>query len=124
MRVDGSIPVSELLGSGFGLAVRFLEPVGVRVGLELSEGVPAAALYRKSEANGWVKVEDPRARAAVGRVAEFEIPFAILGATTGDRVAMFVTMTRQSAEFDRQPRHQAIEFEVPDQWFASRTWTA
>jgi len=25
---------------------------------------------------------------------------------------------------DRQPRHQAIEFDVPDHQFGSRTWTA
>jgi hypothetical protein len=57
-------------------------------------------------------------------VAEFEIPFAVLGAATGERVAMFVTMTRGDVELDRQPRHQAIEFDVPDQRFGSRTWTA
>jgi len=39
-------------------------------------------------------------------------------------VAMFVMMTRGTTEIDRQPRHQAIEFEVPDYRFASRTWTA
>ena len=44
----------------------------------------------------------PRLRAAAGRVAEFQIPFAVLGATTGDRVAMFVVMTRDNAR-DRPP---------------------
>ena len=53
-----------------------------------------------------------------------EIPFAVLGAATGDRVALFVMMTRDNAEIDRQPHHEAIEFQVPDQRFGSRTWTA
>jgi hypothetical protein len=37
---------------------------------------------------------------------------------------MFVMMTRDDAEIDRQPHHDAIEFQVPDQRFGSRTWTA
>jgi hypothetical protein len=36
---------------------------------------------------------------------------------------MFVVLMRGSADADRQPRHQAIEFEVPDQRFAARSWT-
>ena len=63
-------------------------------------------------------------RAAVGDVAEFAIPFAALGAPTGDRVALFVLLTLDGTEIERQSRHQAIEFEVPDQRFAMQTWTA
>jgi hypothetical protein len=66
---------------------------------------------------------DSRVRGAAGRVAEFEIAFSLLNAAPGDRVSMFVVLMRGSADADRQPRHQAIEFEVPDQRFAARSWT-
>ena len=124
VRVDATIPVSELLAGGYGLTLRFLKPVGLRVGLETNGGPPVPVVYRKLGTEKWSQVQDPRLRVAVGRVAEFEIPFAVLGAVTGDGVAMFVTMTRGEAEMDRQPRHQAIEFDVPDHQFGSRTWTA
>ena len=124
VRVDATLPVSELLAGGYGLTLRFLKPVGLRVGLETNGGPPVPVVYRKLGTKKWSRVQDPRLRGAVGRVAEFEIPFAVLGAATGDGVAMFVTMTRGEAEMDRQPRHQAIEFDVPDHQFGSRTWTA
>jgi alpha-amylase/alpha-mannosidase (GH57 family) len=124
VRVDATLPVSELLAGGYGLTLRFLKPVGLRVGLETNGGPPVPVVYRKLGTEKWSRVQDPRLRGAVGRVAEFEIPFAVLGAATGDGVAMFVTMTRGEAEMDRQPRHQAIEFDVPDHQFGSRTWTA
>ena len=123
VRVDATLPVSELLAGGYGLTLRFLKPVGLRVGLETNGGPPVPVVYRKLGTEKWSQVQDPRLRGAVGRVAEFEIPFAVLGAATGDGVAMFVTMTRGEAEMDRQPRHQAIEFDVPDHQFGSRTWT-
>jgi alpha-amylase/alpha-mannosidase (GH57 family) len=124
VRVDGSMPMGEMLTTGYGLTLRFLEPVGLRVGLEADGGQPVTVMYRRSAAGDWSPVHEPGLRGAAGRVAEFEIPFVLLGAKTGDRVAMFVTMTRGATETDRQPRHQAIEFEVPDQRFGSRTWTA
>jgi alpha-amylase/alpha-mannosidase (GH57 family) len=124
VRVDGSTPMSEMLSAGYGLTLRFLEPLGLRVGLEADGGAPVTVMYRASDAGDWSRVRESRLRGAAGRVAEFEIPFVLLGAKAGDRVAMFVTMTRGAAETDRQPRHRAIEFEVPDQRFESRTWTA
>jgi alpha-amylase/alpha-mannosidase (GH57 family) len=124
VRVDTTVPVGEMLAGGYGLALRFLEPAGLRVDLEMNGGPPVPVMYRKSRADEWSRIEEPRLRGAAGRVAEFEIPFTVLGASTGDRVAMFVLMTRGETEMDRQPRHQAIEFKVPDQRFESRTWTA
>jgi alpha-amylase/alpha-mannosidase (GH57 family) len=124
VRVDAAMPVNELLSGGYGLTLRFLAPVGLRVELEHRLGAYVPVLYRKSDSGGWAAAPEARVRAAVGRVAEFEVPFSVLGAATGDRVAMFVMMTRGTTEIDRQPRHQAIEFEVPDYRFASRTWTA
>ncbi len=123
VRVDGPSPMAEMLAAGYELSLRFLAPDGLRVGLARDEGAVVPMLYRKGP-RGWSRVEEPRLHAAAGRVAEFQIPFAVLGAKTGDRVAMFVLMTRDNTEIDRQPHHEAIEFQVPDQRFESRTWTA
>ena len=124
VRVDTTMPVGDLLARGYGLTLRFLAPAGLRIGLETNGGPPAPVMYWKSRSDEWSRVDDSRLRGAAGRVAEFEIPFAVLGASAGDRVAMFVMMTRGETEMDRQPRHQAIEFKVPDQRFGSQTWTA
>ena len=121
VRVDGSMPVSEILAAGYGLTVRFLAPVDLRVGLD---GTGALVVSRKSETGNWSPVADGRLQAAVGAVAELKIPFAALGAAVGTRVALVVLLTRDNAEIDRQPRHHAIEFEVPAQRFVSRAWRA
>ena len=123
IRVDGASPMTEMLAAGYELSLRFLAPVGLRVGLERQDGEVVPTLYRNAP-EGWSRVEETRLHAAAGRVAEFQIPFAVLGATSGDRVAMFVTIVRDDTEIERQPHHDAIEFQVPDQRFESRTWTA
>jgi len=79
---------------------------------------------RMAEGADWALVEEPGVRAAAAEVAEFAVPFAAVGAMTGDRVALFVLLTREDAEIDRQPRHQAIEIDVPTPRFGMQTWTA
>jgi alpha-amylase/alpha-mannosidase (GH57 family) len=123
VRVDGPIPIREMLGNGHGLMLRFLAPIGLRLVLESTGGSVTPVVHRKTEF-GWSVVTEPGVRAAVGLVAEVEIPFAVLKAATGDRVAMFIVLMRQDTEIDRQPRHLAIELEVPDRRWAQRTWTA
>ena len=125
IRVDGTAPMRELLAGGFSLGLRFVSPIGLRMEVDgAAGGMVTFTLYRKSAEGLWAAASEPRLRGAVGRVAEFEIPFAVLGASAGERVAMFVLLRRGAADVDRQPRHQAIEFEVPDHRFAARTWTA
>jgi len=87
-------------------------------------GATGPTLHRQVDGDQWAVVTDPRVRAAAGRVAEFQIPFSVLGAGTGQRVAMFVLLRRGDVDVERQPRHQAIEVEVPDERFSMRTWTA
>ena len=124
VRVDATSPVTQMLAAGFKLVVRFLSPVGLRI--ELGEGGAGTAptLYRSADGDRWSVVAEPRLRAAVGRVAEIQIPFEVLGAVAGERVAMFVLVRQGDTDVERQPRHQAIEFEVPDQRFSMSTWTA
>jgi hypothetical protein len=124
VRVDGTSSVTEMLAAGFGFELRFLSPVGLRIEVEEWGAGAGATLYRSADGNGWSAIPEPRLRAAVGRVAEFQIPFAVLGAAAGERVAMFVLLRRGETDVERQPRHQAIEFVVPDQRFSMSTWTA
>ena len=124
VRVDGTVPMSELLAGGLGLGLWFLNPPGLRIEIDAGGEAATPALFRKSNGDQWSVVPEPRLRGAVGRVAELEVPFDVLGASPGERVAMFVLLRRGAADIDRQPRHQAIEFEVPDQRFVTRAWTA
>ena len=124
VRIDGTSPVADMLAAGFRVGLRFLGPVGLRVELDGAGTASGATLYRCLDGDQWVAVAAPRLRAAVGRVAEFQIPFAVLGAAAGQRVAMFVLLRRGDTDVERQPRHQAIELEVPDEGFSMSTWTA
>jgi hypothetical protein len=81
-------------------------------------------LYRKSDTGDWRALPESRVHAAARRVAEVRIPFEVLGVRTGSDVALFVLLTREGAEIERHPRHQAIEFQVPDERFPARAWTA
>jgi len=124
VRVDGTSPVTEMLAGGFKFELRFLSPVGLRIEVDEGGAADGPTLYRCMDGDRWSAVAEPRLRAAVGRVAELEIPFEVLGAAAGERVAMFVLVRRGDIDVERQPRHQAIEFKVPDQRFSMSTWTA
>ena len=124
VRVDGTSPVTEMLAAGFGFEVRFLSPVGLRVEVEQAGTGAGATLYRSTDGDRWSAVPEPSLRAAAGRVAEFQIPFKVLGAAAGERVAMFVLLRRGDTDVERQPGHQAIEFAVPGPQFAMSAWTA
>ena len=124
IRVDGTIGVRQMLAGGFSLSVRFVKPSGLRIQVAERNGAVVTAVSRMPEGAEWVPVKESGVRAAADDVAEFAIPFGVLGASTGDRVALFVLLTQGDAEVDRQPRHQAIEIEVPDHRFAMQTWTA
>ncbi len=124
LRVDGIGSVADLLERGYGITLRFLKPGGVRLTLGRDGDGPLGTLYRKSDTGDWRALREPRVHAAAGRVAEVRIPFEVLGVTTGADVALFVLLIRGGAEVERHPRHQAIEFQVPDERFPARAWTA
>jgi alpha-amylase/alpha-mannosidase (GH57 family) len=123
LRVDGSVPIAELLGTGVTLTVRFMKPVGVRVSVELQKGTAAVRLSTRPQ-DEWRDVDAPGLSVAAGRVLEVRIPFGSLGVRTPDPVAFFIVLSRDAVELEHFPRHLPIEFEVPDRKFASRNWTA
>jgi hypothetical protein len=124
IRVDGTVGVRGMLAGGFSLAIRFLKPAGLTISLRERAGSIEPTTWRNSNGPGPTPFREMGLRAAAGDVAEFAIPFTALEASAGERVALFVTLSREDAEVDRQPRHQAIEIELPSERFAMRTWTA
>ncbi len=124
LRIDGPRPMSELLGTGLTLAVRFLKPVGVRVTVDVVKAATTPQLQRRPANGEWQDTDCPGLQAACQRVLEVQIPFTALGVTSADPVAFFVVLTRATTELEHHPRHLPIEFEVPDATFAARNWTA
>ena len=124
LRIDGTAAVRQMLAGGLALSVRFLRPAGLTVSLTERGGSILPTVSLASNGPGMAVPSETGVQAAVEEVAELAIPFAVLQASAGERVALFVILTSEEAEVDRQPRHQAIEIEVPSQRFAMRTWTA
>jgi alpha-amylase/alpha-mannosidase (GH57 family) len=124
IRVDGSRPMSELLGAGLNLSLKFLKPQGVRVVVEpLADRIQARLMMRQGDGL-WLPADRPGFSGAVGRVAEVRIPFGALGVRPPDPLAFLVALNRGTAELDHLPRHRAIEVTVPDRRFAALNWTA
>jgi alpha-amylase/alpha-mannosidase (GH57 family) len=123
LRVDGTRPMGELLRAGMAITVRMLKPAGLRIGVQFRRTIEAQ-LQVRSGTGDWRDADCPGLAAAAGGVLEIRIPFTGLGARTSDPVALFVVLTRGATELEHHPRHQPIEFEVPDARFAARNWTA
>jgi hypothetical protein len=100
-----------------------MKPVGIRVSVELGQGMVAARLSTRPQ-DEWRDVDAPGLSAAAGRVLELRIPFGPVGLRTADPVAFFIVLSRGTVEIEHFPRHLPIEFEVPDRTFAARNWTA
>jgi alpha-amylase/alpha-mannosidase (GH57 family) len=124
IRVDGDRPMRELLVGALGLTVRFLKPAGLQVVLRRDGRLADVLLVRRSAKGDWDVVDCPGLASAIGRVAEIRIPFTGLGAHAQDSLAFFVTLSEGTVEVEQQPRHEPIQFEVPDLTFGTRNWTA
>jgi alpha-amylase/alpha-mannosidase (GH57 family) len=124
IRVDGARPMRELLVGALGLTVRFLKPAGLQVVLRRDGKFADVLLVRRSAKGDWDVIDCPGLSSAIGRVAEIRIPFTCLGARPQEAVAFFVTLSEGTVEVEQQPRHEPIQFEVPDVRFGIRNWTA
>ncbi len=122
VRIDAATPIRELLEPGVDIRIRFLKPAGLIV--RLTDAGRHVRLEHRSDARAdWRPRPCPGLAAAVQRVAEVRIPFACLGAAAHSRMAFLVAVTREGAELELHPRHGPIEIDVPDERFASRSWT-
>jgi len=124
IRVDGARPMRELLVGALGLTVRFLKPAGLQVVLRRDGRRADVLLVRRSAKGDWDVVDCPGLASFIGRVAEIRVPFRCLGVTAQDSVAFFVTLSEGTVEVEQQPRHEPIQFDVPDRAFGIRNWTA
>jgi alpha-amylase/alpha-mannosidase (GH57 family) len=124
IRVDAGRPMRELLVGALGLTVRFLKPAGLQVVLRRDGRLADVLLVKRSVKGDWDVVDCPGLASAIGRVAEIRIPFSGLGVSRQDSVAFFVTLSEGTVEIEQQPRHEPIQFEVPDRTFGARNWTA
>ena len=96
--------MSELLGTGMTLAIRFLKPVGIRVGIEVQKGAAVARLYVRPAAQGeWRDVELPGPGGGDSAACwRCRCRSARLGVKTPEPVAFFVVLTREALG-DRAP---------------------
>jgi alpha-amylase/alpha-mannosidase (GH57 family) len=124
IRVDGSRPMRELLVGALGLTIRFLKPAGLQVVVRRDGRYADVLLVRRSAKGDWDVTDCPGVASAIGRVVEIRIPFACLGVRPQDPVAFFVTLSEGTVEVEQHPRHEPIQFEVPDATFQTRNWTA
>jgi hypothetical protein len=124
IRVDGGRPMRELLVGALGLTIRFLKPAGLQIVLRRDGKFADVLLVRRSAKGDWDATDCPGLASAIGRVAEIGVPFACLGVSPQDSVAFFVTLSEGTVEVEQQPRHEPIQFEVPDARFGTRNWTA
>ena len=124
VRVDGTRPMGPMIETGLEVVIRFLKPAGLRITLESRGGGAGASVQRRDAAGVWRADERAGVAAVIDRIAEVQIPFAVLGVRAADAVAFLVVLTGGSAELEHHPRSQPIEFLVPDRRFLARNWTA
>jgi alpha-amylase/alpha-mannosidase (GH57 family) len=123
VRVDGIRPMAETLQRDRVLVLRFLTPAGLRLVVRTDgDGIEAKLAERAGE-HGWNGRWAPGVRAAVGRIAEVQVPFAALGARPGEPVAFFVALADGEAEVEHYPAHAPFEIAVPKQGFPAAIWT-
>ena len=124
VKVAGSKAVSELLSDDQHLSLNFLTPSGLRVMVSGHGGTPKVRMLERGTDGKAVVRICPDIRAATGRVLELRLPFRCLGAATHSTVRFIVALSRDGMEIEHHPRHRPIEFEVPDEQFPLRNWTA
>ena len=110
VRLDGVRPFTELLGEGFRVSLKFLDPPGVRLLVRSQVGEPVGVAG---------------ARAAAGTILELALPLTALGLAPGRPVAFFVVISdADGAHLETHPNHRPIETSVPDALFEVRNWRA
>jgi alpha-amylase/alpha-mannosidase (GH57 family) len=124
LRVDATRPMRGVLLQGVELTVNFLKPAGLRVSVRDDAGTISARLEERTAGGTWAPRPCLELRAAAGAVLELQVPFRCLDLRTHDPVGFIVALSRDGAETEHHPRHRAIEFDVPDEAFGARNWTA
>jgi hypothetical protein len=116
--------MSELLSDDVHLSLNFLTPTGLGVSVRGHRLTPHVRMVERVADGKSVARNCPDIQAATGRVLELRLPFRCLGATTHARISFIIAVNRNGVEIEHHPRQRPIEFEVPDEQFPSRNWTA
>jgi hypothetical protein len=131
VRVDASRPVLDLLGDGYEVSLKFLNPDGVRFSVRRLVGRLAGHFWRRAtvptggRALPWVDYGPDGAIVGAGPVLEIGLPLTELGAQPGETIAFFVAVyDARDVEIERHPAHRPIEVTVPDALFEARNWQA
>jgi hypothetical protein len=125
VRIDATVRMRDLLARGVEVSVSFLKPSGIRAELRQAAGGELHARFVERTPRGdWIDRNDDGVLVATGAVAELRIPFERLEVEASQAVAFFVTLNREGVELEHHPKHQPIEFTVPDASFTAMNWTA
>jgi hypothetical protein len=125
VRLEGARPLDRVLADGLEVSLNFLTPAGVRVSVEAGPGQAwSPRIVRREVSGARTSTTDEGLRVAIGRIAELQVPFAVLGVDRGSTVAFIVALNRGGAEVEHHPQHRPIEFEVPFPEFRALNWTA
>jgi alpha-amylase/alpha-mannosidase (GH57 family) len=129
VRVDAERPLIDLLGDGYEVSLKFLQPDGVRFSVRQQVGRLTGHYWdRRSapESSGvWTERGAGGATVAAGRILEIGLPLGDLGVSAADPLAFFVAVyDASSAELERHPAHRPIDVQVPDASFEARNWNA
>ena len=125
VRVDTARPVVDLLGEGFEISLKFLEPTGVRFSVRQTLGRLTGLFWdRAPAAPAWTERGPGGAAIAAGPVLELAVPTSDLGVRAGASMAFFVAVYDEAgAEVERHPAHRPIEAAAPDAAFRARNWS-
>ena len=124
LRLDSLRPPALGLSDGWGLAINFLRPAGLRVHCGWLEGAVVARLEAR-DGEVWRPVPGGTIPAAAGAVVELRIPLSMLGEPAVRELSFFVTVhDAAKAEVERHPSGRPVELSVPDERFESRNWSA
>jgi len=125
VRVDGGVPMLDLLAGGRELSLKFAAPDGVRYSIRQALGRLSGRFWdRQAGEPRWIERGPGGAMFAAGTVLEVAIPLADLRLAPGQAVAFFVAVYDAGLETERHPPRLPIELVVPDARFEAHQWRA
>ena len=120
LRIDADAPMRAFMTPDVQIRLQFVNPPGVQV--VIAGG--GAHFERRQPGTGWERQACQGLGAVTGQILEVRVPFRCLEVAPGARVAFVVAIEKEGMETESHPPRTPIEFELPDQEFPARSWTA
>jgi alpha-amylase/alpha-mannosidase (GH57 family) len=129
VRLDGDLPLVDLLADGYEFSLKFLNPTGVRFSVRQDLGRLTGSFWDwHATAPHWVPRGAGASGVAAGPILEIALPLSDIWRTPGQpgalELSFFLAVYRDDVEIERHPAHRPIETAIPDARFESRHWTA